>query len=161
MNQDPRLTAFGNQLIQTHLWLREELASLRAAVEDHLTGTPLPDRSRPLGAHCLAFCTALTTHHTDEDASTFPAVAAAHPELAPVLATLSRDHHEVAGLLRRMEAVVAGLSPAPDAAEARQARSELDSLAALLESHFVYEENQLVSVLNGLTDPGTAARSAG
>ena len=33
-------------------------------------------------------------------------------------------------------------------------RSELDSLAALMETHFVYEEKRIVSALNVLNAPG-------
>ncbi|MEH1011647.1 hypothetical protein V6U90_00745 [Micromonospora sp. CPCC 206060] len=58
-----RLSAFGQELIEIHRWLREELARLRENVEAHLTGgadLPTSDphtsglRTRDLRAHCLA-----------------------------------------------------------------------------------------------------------
>jgi hypothetical protein len=115
-----RLAALGNQLIEIHIELREQLRSLPGS----------------LPAHCLAFCAAVHGHHTAEDTSVFPTLAREHPELAPVLAELERDHRQVAEILRRVAA-----SPTAD---------ELAGLAALLESHFTYEERKLVAALNAL-----------
>jgi hypothetical protein len=50
-----RLRAFGNQLVDYHQRLREQLEALR---ED-------PDAvGEDLTTHCLSFCSALTRHHT-------------------------------------------------------------------------------------------------
>ncbi|GAA4219673.1 hemerythrin-like domain-containing protein [Streptosporangium album] len=149
---DGRLAAFGNQLINVHLWLREELASLREDVGSYLDGRS--ERPRELRAHCLAFCSALSRHHTGEDDGAFPVLAERFPELRPVLEELRRDHHVVTDILRRLEELLGGLEAGPDPAEAQRVRAELDGLAALLESHFVYEEKRLVSVLNSLSAPG-------
>jgi hemerythrin-like domain-containing protein len=137
-------------LIEVHLWLREELARLREDVDSYLDGG---ERPRELRAHCLTFCSALSRHHTGEDDGAFPVLAAQFPELRPVLEELRRDHHMVAGILRRLEELLGGLGPDPDPAEAQRVRAELDGLAALLESHFVYEEKRLVSALNSLSAP--------
>jgi hypothetical protein len=135
-----RAVAFGNQLIEIHLDLREKLARLRAQIED---GPPQQALARDLRAHCVAFCSAVTRHHTGEDAGAFAVLARDVPELRPALDELERDHRIVAGILRRLE----------DQLDA----SELDGLAALLESHFVYEEKKLVAALNSLdTRAGTA-----
>jgi len=150
-----RLTAFGNQLVDVHLWLREELARLRSGLDTFLSGAG--DRPRELRAHCLAFCSALTRHHTAEDGGVFPALAEAHPELRPVLDELARDHVQVEEILVRLQALLDGLPAAPDAPlgteEARRVRGELDGLIALVESHFTYEEKKLVAALNGLAVP--------
>lgn len=148
-----RLTAFGNQLIEVHLWLREELARLREDVDSYLDDRG--ERPRELRAHCLTFCSALNRHHTGEDDGAFPILAEQFPELRPVLEELGRDHHLVAGILRRLEELLGGLGEKadPDPAEAQRVRSELDGLAALLESHFVYEEKRIVSALNSLSAP--------
>ncbi|MFJ2030705.1 hemerythrin domain-containing protein [Streptosporangium sp. NPDC087985] len=148
---DGRLTAFGNQLIEVHIWLREELTLLRENVDSYLDGRG--ERPRELRAHCLTFCSALSRHHTGEDNGVFPALAGHFPELRPVLQELERDHHVVTGILRSLEELLAGLETDPDPAEARRVRAELDGLAALLESHFVYEEKQLVAALNSLSAP--------
>lgn len=150
---DGRLTAFGNQLIDVHIWLREELARLREDVDAHLDGHA--ERPRELRAHCLTFCSALSLHHTAEDDGAFPALAERFPELGPVLEELSRDHHLVAGILRELEELLGGLVTDPDPAEAQRVRAELDGLAALLESHFVYEEKRLVAALDSLSAPNS------
>jgi hypothetical protein len=131
-----RLTALGNQLIETHIRLLDALDDLRS-------GSPPP---RELATHCLAFCAAVTEHHTDEDTSVFPALAAEHPELRDVLDGLERDHTMIAGMLRRVVELSADL-------DAAGARAELDGLAALLESHFTWEEKRLVKALNELRPP--------
>ncbi|MGI5158097.1 hemerythrin domain-containing protein [Microbispora sp. CA-102843] len=148
MRSDQRLLAFGNQLIDVHLWLREELAGLREDVDAYFVGGA---RLRDLRAHCLTFCSALTRHHTGEDDSAFPEVAEQFPELRPVLEELRRDHRLVEDSLQRLEALVAGLDEEADPAEVRR---EMDSLAALMETHFVYEEKRIVSALNALNVPG-------
>ncbi|MCP2356297.1 hypothetical protein HD597_003317 [Nonomuraea thailandensis] len=148
MTSHERLRAFGNQLIEVHLWLREELAALREEVEGHLSGGT---RLRELRAHCLTFCSALTRHHTGEDDGAFPEVGARFPELRPVLDELRRDHRLIDDSLRRLQELVAGLDGERDPAEVRR---EIDSLAALMETHFVYEEKRIVAALNALDVPG-------
>jgi hemerythrin-like domain-containing protein len=143
-----RLAAFGNQLIEIHLWLREELARLREDIDSHLAGSS--ERPRALQAHCLTFCSALSRHHTGEDDGAFPVLAERFPQLRPVIRELQHDHRVVAGILRSLEELLGGLVAGADPAAARRVRAELDGLTALLESHFVYEEKKLVSALNSL-----------
>ncbi|WP_228637883.1 hemerythrin domain-containing protein [Microtetraspora sp. AC03309] len=145
---DERLTAFGYQLIDVHHWLREELAALREGVDAYLAGGLRP---RELRTHCLTFCSALTRHHTGEDADAFPRLAERFPELRPVLDELRRDHRLVEDSLQRLEALLGGLDRHADPVGVR---TELDSLAALMETHFVYEEKRIVSALNALNAPG-------
>ncbi|MEQ4720036.1 hemerythrin domain-containing protein [Nonomuraea sp. B19D2] len=147
---DERLKAFGNQLINVHAWLREELANLRDDVDAHLAGGSA--RPRELPAHCLAFCSALERHHTGEDAAAFPALAEQFPALRPVLQELTRDHQIVSDILRRLQNLLDGLGN-NDAAQPRHVQAELDGLAALLESHFTYEERKIVAALNALAAP--------
>ncbi|MBM0226887.1 MULTISPECIES: hemerythrin domain-containing protein [Micromonospora] len=137
-----RLTALGNQLIEIHLWLREELARLRTSLDS--PGADLRS-SEDLRAHCLGFCAALTRHHGGEDGGAFRVLAEREPALRPVLAELAEDHRMVAGILRRIEDLTTG----PAAARAA-VRAELDGLAALLESHFTYEEKKLVAALDAV-----------
>ncbi|MEW9528289.1 hemerythrin domain-containing protein [Microbispora sp. NPDC049125] len=147
---DGRLTAFGNQLIDVHLWLRQELARLRTDFGSFVDGG---ERLRTLQAHCLTFCSAVARHHTGEDEGAFPALAEAFPELRPLLEELRKDHRVVAETMARLEELVGGLGPDTDSGRARDVRGELDGLAAVLESHFVYEERRIVSALNALSVP--------
>ncbi|WP_326811788.1 hemerythrin domain-containing protein [Streptomyces scopuliridis] len=105
--------------------------------------------TRQLRAHCLAFCSALSRHHTDEDDGTFPALAARRPELRPVLELLRQDHEVVSGILRSVEDLLANA----DAAGLPGVLRELDGLSALLESHFTYEEKRIVTALNAPAAP--------
>jgi hypothetical protein len=141
-NEYQRFQAYGNQLIEIHIDLREMLADLREGV--------VPGRE--LGAHCVTFCSALTRHHTGEDTGVFPFLAARHPELRDFLGRLDRDHQVIAGLLDRVRRTAAELPPGDEPAPGRVAaiQAELDGLAAILETHFIGEEKRLVAVLNAL-----------
>ncbi|WP_406051632.1 hemerythrin domain-containing protein [Kribbella sp. NBC_00889] len=133
-----RLQGFGNQLVAFHDQLREQIDVLREQAA--------PD-GRDLLAHCLAFCGALTRHHTGEDGGAFVALAEEYPDLRPVLEELARDHLIIAEALQRLEKL-AELDPA-------ERKRELDTVAALMETHFTYEERKLVTALNALDDDGT------
>ncbi|ADB34643.1 Hemerythrin HHE cation binding domain protein [Kribbella flavida DSM 17836] len=130
-----RLEAFGNQLIEFHLSVRDQLDELRE------TGS---SSGAELRVHCLAFCRALTAHHTGEDNGAFVALAEHYPELRPVLEELAGDHVIIEDALRRLEKL-------DELAPAERLR-ELDTLSALLETHFNYEERKLVAAMNTLTD---------
>ena len=106
-----RLAAWGQQLIETHDRLRDELDRLLDGLDETSALTPA------LRTHCVAFCDAISRHHTGEDRTAFPALAAQYPDL----------------------------------------RDTLDGLAAILESHFRWEERAVVAALDGLTDPDLSA----
>jgi hemerythrin-like domain-containing protein len=146
---DGRLSAFGNQLIEVHIWLRERLAGLREDVDSYVDGHG--QRPGDLRAHCLMVCSAVSRHHTGEDDEAFPVLAGQFPELRPALAELRRDHQVVAEIMRKVDELLTGLTGIPDPAQASRVRAELDGLAALLESHFVYEEKRLVAALNSIS----------
>lgn len=138
----PRVAALGDELVRIHDRLRADLRRLRAG------GT---EAGRPLAVHCLAFCDALTRHHTGEDVGAFPALAAQFPELAPVLQKMAEDHVLIAGIVTRVEELgqelAGGGSPALTA--------ELDGLAAIMESHFAFEERRVRAALNVLDGAAT------
>lgn len=136
-----RLTAFGNQLIVSHIRLRELLAGLR---DGTYTGVDL-------ATHCLTFCSILTAHHSAEDDEGFPVLAKHFPELRPVLTELSHDHRLVADVLDRLKVV--------STMDVATAERELDTLAALLETHLVYEEKKLVAALNQLSATSEEAKA--
>jgi hypothetical protein len=137
-----RFLAYGNQLIDIHVSLRDMLADLREGI------VPAAE----LGVHCLAFCAAVTRHHTGEDTQVFPVLAGRHPGLRAFLAGLERDHQVIAGLLTAVSAVARELRHEQAAGRVAELRQQLDGLAAVLETHFIGEEKRLVAVLNAL-DP--------
>jgi hypothetical protein len=142
-----RLEAFGNQLVQFHVYLRELLDDLRDQVE---AGEPVGVGGLDLRAHCLSFCQAVTSHHTGEDDGAFPVIGEHYPELQPVLAELTRDHHLVASALRRIETL--------DQLEPSAQAQELATVAALLETHFTFEERKLLDAFDALSDVDAADR---
>jgi hemerythrin-like domain-containing protein len=139
-----RLVAWNHELRAVHERLREALDVTRAALDE---GDAAASATRELLLFCHGFCAALTGHHESEDQVLFPAIATEHPELSDTLRTLARDHSMIAHLLAGLQAAVEEAAP----------RSELDQqlagIAAIMESHFRYEERQLLAVLDvlGLT----------
>lgn len=131
-----------------HGRLREALDVTRAALAD---GTPGQAATRDLLLYCHGFCTALDAHHRGEDRSLFPAIEAAHPQLAPVLRALEQDHSMIGHLLGELQAAVAR------AATRAELQRHLDGVAAIMENHFRYEERRLLGLLESLdlvADPG-------
>ena len=136
-----RLVAWSQELRRVHARLREALSVTRASLAD---GTPGEAAIRDLLLYCHGFCTALDRHHQGEDRTLFPALAAAHPQLRPVLRSLEQDHAMIAHLLGGLRAAVDRAAPPEDLDR------HLDGIAAIMENHFRYEERQLLGVLESL-----------
>ena len=145
-----RLIAWSRELRQVHERLREALRVTREAVA---AGEAAAPATRELLLYCHGFCTALTGHHQSEDRTLFPAIAAAHPELRDTLRYLEQDHSMIEHLLNGLRtAVDQAVSPA-------ELDQHLEGIAAIMESHFRYEERQLLTVLDTLAlaaDPAEA-----
>ncbi|MBK5995438.1 hemerythrin domain-containing protein [Streptomyces sp. MBT58] len=124
-----------------HHRLREALDVTRTALDE---GVPGESATRELLLYCHGFCAALDSHHQGEDRTLFPAIAAAHPELRPVLRSLEQDHSMIAHLLGGLRAAV------DRAASPEELDRHLEGIAALMENHFRYEERQLLAVLETL-----------
>jgi hemerythrin-like domain-containing protein len=89
---------------------------------------------------------ALGGHHSSEDATLFPMVLAGRPDLAPVVARLVQDHNMIAHLIQGLEHAVS------TAADSAALLEHLDGIGAIMESHFRYEETQLVGLLDSIND---------
>jgi hypothetical protein len=143
---DRRVRGLGEELFAVHDDLRARLRRLRAAPADaHALG-------RDLRLHCLAFCRALTVHHTGEDVHLFPLLAASAPELGPVIEKLAEDHVLIAGLLESLERLTAALPVDPGPDDVAAFEREVDGIAAIVESHFSFEERRIRQALDRL-DP--------
>jgi hemerythrin-like domain-containing protein len=143
-----RLVAWSQELRRVHARLREALKITRTALS---SGTQDQQANRDLLLFCHGFCTALTGHHEGEDRELFPAIAAAHPDLRRTLRLLEQDHLMIAHLLSEMQAAVAAAACPADLDQ------HLDGIAAIMENHFRYEEDKLLSVMETLAldaDPG-------
>jgi hypothetical protein len=136
-----RLIAWSDELRRVHERLRGALRLTREALGDAVASKAA---ARDLLIYCHGFCVALDGHHRGEDTSLFPAIEAAHPDLQPVLKKLQQDHSMIAHLLGGLR----------DATEQHALPDELarhvEGVAAIMESHFRYEERELLTVLDGL-----------
>ena len=147
-NDRHRAVAFSLQLRRAHQQLRDELARIREALggdEYVVTG---------LQVHCLAFCSALATHHRGEDDGMFTQLLDARPDLAPAIGNLIDDHAAIAAILHQIRALVLQQKATP-AESLPELRRELDGLVAIVDSHFGYEERAISAALDhGVSDTG-------
>lgn len=142
------MIAWSRELREVHARLGEALRVTRESVADVSSGQAA---GRELLLFCRGFCTALDGHHQGEDRTLFPAIAAAYPELRPVLRSLEQDHSMIAHLLGGLRAAL-DRSASPDELD-----RHLEGIAAVMENHFRYEERKLLTVLDTLglrADPG-------
>ena len=147
-----RLIAWSNELRRVHERLREAVAAVRDAMGD---ADRAGHATRDLLVYCRGFCVALQQHHRGEDQSLFPAIEAEHPELAPVLRNLEQDHSMIDYLLDALTRAV------DEQVAVGELERHLDGVTAIMESHFAYEERQLLSVLRTLRLEGDPSEVLG
>ena len=135
-----RLIAWNRELAAAHQRLRQALRVTRDALG---TGNVASARADLL-LYCHGFCAALKGHHVSEDTALFPELSARYPRLGPTIAKLVQDHELIAGLLTELDQALTS-SATPD-----ELARHLDGLSAIMESHFNYEERQLLDVLSTL-----------
>ncbi|WP_226353615.1 hemerythrin domain-containing protein [Pseudonocardia sp. ICBG601] len=131
-----RLVAWSRETRRVHERLRAALRVTRASADEQA--------ARELLVFCRAFCTALTGHHEGEDHVLFPALEAAHPELRDTLRQLAHDHSVIGHLLGDLQATL------DRAASPAELDRHLEGIAAIMESHFRFEERRLLTVLETL-----------
>ncbi|MCW4458582.1 hemerythrin domain-containing protein [Microbacterium sp. MPKO10] len=136
-----RFIAWSRELRAVHERLRGALRVTRESLDDAGQVGPA---ARDLLLYCHGFCVALSGHHSAEDRELFPALAAEHPELRETLRSLAQDHSMIAHLMNGLtDAIERSASP-------RELAQHVEGIAAIMESHFRYEERQLLGVLEGL-----------
>lgn len=135
-----RLIAWNRELTAAHQRLRQALHLARRAL-DAGDSAEAASAGTDLLLYCKGFCAALEGHHLSEDGALFPELAARHPELRPAITKLQQDHELIASLLTQFDHALSAGGP-PDVLS-----SHLDGLAAIMESHFRYEERQLLDTL--------------
>jgi hemerythrin-like domain-containing protein len=132
-----RLIAWNRELTAVHRRLRRALRVTREAVGS----ADVESAAADLLLYCHGFCAALSGHHASEDAALFPRLSARHPELRPTIAKLAQDHEMIAELLTRFNRTLTASATPGELAR------HLDGLSAIMDSHFNYEERQLLDVL--------------
>jgi hemerythrin-like domain-containing protein len=135
-----RLIAWNRELEAAHQRLREALRLARDALG---IGDVASVRGE-LMLYCQGFCAALKEHHVSEDVALFPELSERHPMLRPTIAKLEQDHEMIASLLTQLDHALTS-SAAPE-----ELSLHLNGLSAIMESHFRYEERQLLDVLSAL-----------
>ncbi|MET9296842.1 nitroreductase/quinone reductase family protein [Streptomyces sp. NPDC003077] len=130
----------GAALKVIHDAFRRELALIRKEITESGAG----GLGVQLRVNCLAVCQGLHNHHTGEDTMLFPSLGERHPELIPVLDRLRVEHEKVADLVAELHALLS----AEDVSPARLL-AEVERLTEELEAHLVYEEEQLIPLLDG------------
>ena len=146
-----------------HAHLREELQQIRDVVAQVVDGETDVGAARhlinhltmrqnywTLGSFCAAYCRVVAIHHTIEDQTMFPGLAAHEPSLAPVIARLSAEHETIAEVLTGLDEAWSRWSPTRPACG--RCRPASEQLATQLLAHLAYEEEQLLPAIGRLTD---------
>ncbi|MFF5497526.1 hemerythrin domain-containing protein [Streptomyces aquilus] len=136
-----RAVALSQQLAQAHQELRRQITEIRTRIGQRRLSDDV------LLTHCLAFCAALTSHHQGEDEGMFSALLRQRPELAATVTKLVEDHGLISTILSQVSELADRAAASPDAGLAAIGR-ELDGLAAIMESHFSYEERTISEALD-------------
>jgi hemerythrin-like domain-containing protein len=145
--EDDRMVAVSLQLAHAHQALRRQIAQLRQSLGRRQGGGLPPSIDSSLTTHCLAFCDALSAHHRGEDEGMFASLLRERPDLSAAIANLVEDHAMIASILSRVrklaEQALGSHGPALEAIG-----REFDGLAAIMESHFGYEERAISRALD-------------
>jgi hypothetical protein len=148
----------GQHLIDVHDHLRAELEQVRDLVEQVAAGTlgvgaarsaintmTMRQNNWTLGTYCESYCRLVTTHHSIEDASLFPHLRRADPELVPVVDRLQEEHQIIHDVLEGVDKALVALVDGSGSIDGL--RTAVDLLDDTLLSHLSYEERELVEPL--------------
>ncbi|MFC6159348.1 LLM class flavin-dependent oxidoreductase [Kribbella jiaozuonensis] len=148
----------GQHLIDVHDHLRAELEQVRDLVEQVAAGTmgvgaarsaintmTMRQNNWTLGTYCESYCRLVTTHHSIEDASLFPHLRRADPELVPVVDRLQEEHKIIHDVLEGVDKALVALVDGSGSIDGL--RAAVDLLDDTLLSHLSYEERELVEPL--------------
>lgn len=136
----PAAESWGAALKLIHDAFRREFSLIRKEIARSGTGLGVQ-----LRVNCLTACRGLSFHHRAEDEGMFPALAEQHPELAPTMQRLNREHERMARLLAELQEAIA-----TEDADPLRLLSEVERLTEELEAHLTYEEEQLIPILDTL-----------
>lgn len=129
----------GAALKAVHDGFRRELDLVREEI-----AASGPGLGAQLRIHCLTLCQGLRNHHTGEDAGMFPMLGRGHPELAPALERMRREHEKLAVLLGELQQVISAKG-----ADSARVLAEVERLTGEVERHLDHEEGQLIPILDG------------
>ncbi|GAA2105044.1 nitroreductase/quinone reductase family protein [Streptomyces albiaxialis] len=136
---NPNADDWGEALRVVHNAFRRELALIR----DEIVSSG-PGIGAQLRINCLTLCQGLHNHHTGESLGMFPALVDADPSLAPTVQRLNEEHEKLAALLEELQQLLRA-----DGMETARLLAEVERITDDLEAHLLYEEEQLIPVLQG------------
>jgi len=152
----PAQEAVVQHLVDIHDHLRSELTRIDAVLDEVRRGVLTAGAARSvvhamslrqnnwtLGAYCQSYCGFVHGHHSLEDASVFPHLRRADPDVAPVLDRLVEEHVVIHGLLDRVDAALVSLVQDAGLAALDAVEESLRTLGDRLLSHLAYEEREL------------------
>jgi len=152
----PAQEAVVQHLVDIHDHLRSELTRIDTVLDEVRRGVLTAGAARSevhamslrqnnwtLGAYCQSYCGFVNGHHSLEDASVFPHLRRADPDVAPVLDRLQEEHVVIHGLLDRVDAALVSLVRDADPAALDAVEESLRTLGDRLLSHLSYEEREL------------------
>lgn len=136
-----RLIAWDAELRAAHTRLRAALAATHRALDG---GEGPADAASDLLLFCIGFCSALDGHHRGEDRALFPELRREHPELGDTIDKLMQDHSMLSHLLGTLRGA------AEREEDAATLGRHLDGIGAIMESHFRFEEREILAPLRAL-----------
>ena len=155
---DPRGREAGKHLIDVHDMLRSELDELRkilgqvrdgaleaGAARSALNDMAMRQNDWTLGAFCSRYCNGVARHHSLEDGSIFPHLAASEPGLGAVIDRLRDEHLVIHDAIEGVDAALVHHINNPGEYDPLQ--DAIDFLTDALLSHLSYEEHELVDPL--------------
>jgi hypothetical protein len=148
--------ATADHLVQVHDHLRSELERLQGLVDEVRRGMLSAGEARAgvqamtirqnnwtLGAYCQSYCGFVNGHHTLEDASVFPHLRHAEPDLGPVVDRLHEEHQVIHHLLDALDRALVDLVRDGDESALTALDATIGRLSDRLLSHLAYEEREL------------------
>ena len=99
------------------------------------------------------FARLLHVHHEHEDDDFFPIIAAASPDLQPLIEQLEREHEELVALLDAVDGAVAALVATPDAETRRAVHDTIAAVRDQLVPHLDIEDEKLLPAAAATVDP--------
>lgn len=148
--------AYHRHLVEIHDHLRSELTRLHGLVEEVRRGVLTAGEARSevhamslrqnnwtLGAYCQSYCGFVNGHHTLEDASVFPHLRRAEPDLGPVVDRLHEEHQVIHHLLDALDHALVDLVRDGDESALEALDATIRRLSDRLLSHLAYEEREL------------------
>ena len=136
---DDGTASMATAIMMSHHAFRRDLARFARALEKIAAGDG--SRAGAVREEWEKFHAALHGHHSVEDSSMFPDLAAKHESLRATIEKLGADHRRIEPLLERGDRVFARLP------ETDEALAVVRELIRLLDSHLALEEVEIVPFL--------------